>query len=163
MYVSKKLLLTSIILCVISAFPDTFVPAVQAMGKRPPAKKKTEEKFILPEIEIITKPAADMRLLSENEPTATQIAPLSPQEILPVSEPAAATSRGKYPAGEIQKALTNAGFSVGPIDGKVGPKTKKAIKDFQKQNNLTVDGIVGDKTWAKLKLYLGAATAENKN
>ncbi|MBU4305117.1 MAG: peptidoglycan-binding protein [Candidatus Omnitrophica bacterium] len=158
-----KLLLTIIILCAISAFPDIFVPAVQAMGKRPPAKKKTEEKFVLPEIEIITKPEADMRLFSEDKPAKPQIAPLSPKEILPVSEAAAATSRSKYPAGDIQKALSNAGFSVGPIDGKIGPKTKKAIKDFQKQNNLTVDGIVGDKTWEKLKPYLGSTTTKNKN
>jgi peptidoglycan hydrolase-like protein with peptidoglycan-binding domain len=41
---------------------------------------------------------------------------------------------------EIQSAL---GIT---IDGDFGPKTEKAVKDFQKKNGLTVDGIVGRKT-----------------
>ena len=40
------------------------------------------------------------------------------------------------------------------VDGKMGPKTKQAVKDFQKANNLKVDGVVGKKTWAKLESYL---------
>lgn len=55
---------------------------------------------------------------------------------------------------DIQKALKNAGFDVGTIDGKIGPKTKKAIEDFQKSKNLKVDGKVGPKTWAELEKYL---------
>ena len=55
---------------------------------------------------------------------------------------------------DMQKALKNAGFYVGTIDGKIGPKTKKAIMDFQKANGLKVDGKVGPKTWAALEKYL---------
>ncbi|MBM3253343.1 MAG: hypothetical protein FJZ16_03705 [Candidatus Omnitrophica bacterium] len=55
---------------------------------------------------------------------------------------------------KIQTALKNAGYEVGPIDGKMGRKTKEAIKDFQRENGLTADGIVGQKTWAKLNKYL---------
>lgn len=55
---------------------------------------------------------------------------------------------------EIQKALTNCKLYEGKIDGKVGPRTKKAIEAFQKQNNLSPDGRVGPKTWEKLKAYL---------
>lgn len=36
------------------------------------------------------------------------------------------------------------------IDGDFGPITDQAVKDFQKKQKLTVDGIVGPKTWAKL-------------
>lgn len=36
-------------------------------------------------------------------------------------------------------------------DGIFGPLTEEAVKEFQKANGLTPDGIVGDKTWAKLK------------
>jgi N-acetylmuramoyl-L-alanine amidase len=36
-------------------------------------------------------------------------------------------------------------------DGIFGPITEEAVKEFQKANGLTVDGVVGDKTWAKLK------------
>ena len=55
---------------------------------------------------------------------------------------------------DIQLALKNAGFDVGTIDGKLGPKTKKAIEDFQRSKGLKVDGKVGPKTWAELEKYL---------
>ena len=61
----------------------------------------------------------------------------------------------------IQEALKNAGLYSGTVDGVLGPKTKKAIREFQTMNNLNADGKVGRKTWAKLKPYLtsGAAPA----
>jgi len=55
---------------------------------------------------------------------------------------------------QAQEALKNAGFYDGPIDGKVGPKTKDAIMAFQKENGLKVDGVVGRKTSVELKRYL---------
>jgi murein L,D-transpeptidase YcbB/YkuD len=55
---------------------------------------------------------------------------------------------------KIQVALKNAGYDVGLIDGKMGTKTKNSVKKFQKENNLTADGVVGFKTWAKLSSYL---------
>ena len=36
-------------------------------------------------------------------------------------------------------------------DGIFGDKTLVAVKQFQKENNLTVDGIVGPNTWKKLR------------
>lgn len=35
-------------------------------------------------------------------------------------------------------------------DGDFGPKTEKLVKQWQFKNNLTVDGIVGDKTWSAM-------------
>ena len=55
---------------------------------------------------------------------------------------------------EIQKALTEAGFYKGPIDGVIGKKTRAAVRAFQTKNGLTVDGVCGPKTWEKLKSYL---------
>jgi hypothetical protein len=55
--------------------------------------------------------------------------------------------------GLVQLALKNAGFDPGLIDGKLGPNTRRAIIAFQKANNLVPDGIVGQKTWTKLKIY----------
>jgi murein L,D-transpeptidase YcbB/YkuD len=55
---------------------------------------------------------------------------------------------------DIQIALKNAGFYDGEIDGDIGAMTKQAIQEFQEENDLTVDGNVGPKTWAVLKGYL---------
>jgi len=55
---------------------------------------------------------------------------------------------------QVQSALKNAGYYSGPIDGKVGGKTKLAISEFQKDHDLTTDGIIGKKTWAELKYYI---------
>ncbi|MFH1621682.1 MAG: peptidoglycan-binding domain-containing protein [Candidatus Omnitrophota bacterium] len=55
---------------------------------------------------------------------------------------------------QAQIALKNAGFYKGEIDGKIGPKSKEAIINFQRDNNLAADGKVGPKTWAKLKAHL---------
>lgn len=55
---------------------------------------------------------------------------------------------------DIQQALQNAGIYKGSIDGNIGPKSKKAIRDFQIQNGLSADGKVGSRTWKKLSVYL---------
>lgn len=55
---------------------------------------------------------------------------------------------------DVQKALKNAGYYEGAIDGKVGKKTKSAISNFQKDHGLKADGIIGRKTWSELKNYL---------
>lgn len=63
---------------------------------------------------------------------------------------------------EIQHALKNAGFYQGNVDGKMGPMTREAIKEFQRVNGLTDDGVVGRRTWGKLKAYadLSASAGE---
>ena len=54
---------------------------------------------------------------------------------------------------DIQTALKNAGYYTGSIDGKIGPKTRDAIMEFQKENGLKVDGVVGRNTWEVLSEY----------
>ena len=55
---------------------------------------------------------------------------------------------------QIQTALKNAGFDSGAIDGKMGQKTREAVRAFQKANHLKVNGKVNKKTWNILKEYL---------
>ena len=72
---------------------------------------------------------------SAARPTASSAAPLKP------------TTR------EIQQALKNAGFYQGTIDGKMGPVTREAVQEFQRVHGLTDDGVVGKRTWERLKAY----------
>ena len=55
---------------------------------------------------------------------------------------------------QVQLALKNAGYYTGPVDGKLGERTRKAASEFQKAHNLTADGVIGKKTWNILKTYL---------
>lgn len=51
----------------------------------------------------------------------------------------------------IQIILKRLGYKdVGTVDGYFGTKTETAVKKYQKKKGLTVDGIVGNNTWAKL-------------
>ena len=60
---------------------------------------------------------------------------------------------------KVQTALKNAGYYSGVIDGKIGQKTREAIKSFQTASGLKADGVVGPGTWEKLKKYVGGASA----
>lgn len=51
---------------------------------------------------------------------------------------------------QIQTVLKQKGYYFGNIDGIFGTATRSAVRNFQKANGLTVDGIVGKKTLAKL-------------
>ena len=55
---------------------------------------------------------------------------------------------------EVQEGLKNAGYYSGAIDGKLGSRSKKAIKEFQTDHDLESDGIIGKRTWSELKNYL---------
>lgn len=52
----------------------------------------------------------------------------------------------------LQTLLIANGYSCGDsgVDGSFGGATQTAVKEYQKAMGLTVDGVVGAKTWAKL-------------
>lgn len=50
----------------------------------------------------------------------------------------------------LQECLNERSYSVGSVDGIFGNKTLAAVKAFQADYGLTVDGIVGPKTWSAL-------------
>lgn len=50
----------------------------------------------------------------------------------------------------LQQQLEAKGYSCGDADGIFGAKTLRAVKRFQADYGLKVDGIVGAKTWKKL-------------
>jgi hypothetical protein len=51
-----------------------------------------------------------------------------------------------------QAALSKLGFDVGKVDGKLGPKTTKAIKAFQKKQHMKADGKITEKLLEQLKV-----------
>lgn len=51
---------------------------------------------------------------------------------------------------ELQAALARARHDPGPSDGDFGPRTEDAVRAFQRQRGLTVDGLVGPQTMGEL-------------
>ena len=84
------------------------------------------------------------------------LAPAARMSARPAAAPVQSSTR------EIQGALKNAGFDPGPIDGKLGSRTRQAIREFQGVNGLQVDGIVGKRTWAKLAPFLDFESSDDK-
>ena len=55
---------------------------------------------------------------------------------------------------EVQAALQKLGYKVGKVDGKLGSKTKAAIKAFQKTQHLGVNGKITPKLLEQLKIAI---------
>ncbi|MFA5310714.1 MAG: peptidoglycan-binding domain-containing protein [Candidatus Omnitrophota bacterium] len=102
--------------------------------------------------EQVKAPEAKTSVASVLGPVSSSVSKLDP---LPPSGPYKPTPN------DIQTALKNAGFYTGAIDGKIGPNSKKAITEFQKSNDLVVDGKVGPKTWAVLSRYLSPVAQDS--
>lgn len=51
---------------------------------------------------------------------------------------------------EIQNILKYAGFKPGPVDGRMGTRTRMAIRKFQKSKGLKVTGRIDSITWSAL-------------
>jgi peptidoglycan hydrolase-like protein with peptidoglycan-binding domain len=69
---------------------------------------------------------------------------------------APAASGGNFrDISHLQRTLASFGFDPGGVDGKMGRKTRAAIKAFQTQARIKVDGIVGRQTTGALTARLG--------
>ena len=60
---------------------------------------------------------------------------------------------------ELQSLLKALGFYTSNVDGAFGPVTEAAVKRFQRQHGLTVDGWAGPQTMARLRANTGARLA----
>ena len=69
----------------------------------------------------------------------------------------------KASTSDIQQALKNAGFYQGALDGKMGPMTRTAVKEFQRVHGLNDDGVVGKQTWAKLRPYVDLSSGSSES
>ncbi len=50
----------------------------------------------------------------------------------------------------LQRTLKAAGFDPGRLDGTFGQNTEKAVRAYQSARGLSVDGVVGTRTWGSL-------------
>lgn len=65
-------------------------------------------------------------------------------------------SKGQAVA-KLQSELAALGYHHGSIDGDFGAATEASVKDFQRDHDLTIDGVVGANTFAKIQQVRGAA------
>ncbi len=63
----------------------------------------------------------------------------------------------------IQQKLKNWGYYTGKVDGIYGKLTKNAVIYFQKKNNLTADGIVGNATLKALGIYENQSSSNSSS
>jgi N-acetylmuramoyl-L-alanine amidase len=97
--------------------------------------------------------------------TPTPVAtPISTTPVIPKAIPVVAKAATAQPSvsllrqgdtgaavKEMQTKLNKAGFNCGAADGIFGAKTTDALRKFQASRNLTVDGVYGPATKAKLE------------
>jgi len=54
----------------------------------------------------------------------------------------------------IQSLLIRIGYNPGPVDGIFGQVTREAVREFQLDNGLEPDGVVGPATWSRFERFL---------
>lgn len=59
---------------------------------------------------------------------------------------------------ELQKRLAQLGYPADPLDGKFGSKTQTAVRKFQQDHGLKVDGMAGTATISELKRLTSEST-----
>jgi len=64
---------------------------------------------------------------------------------------------------QIQTRLKNWGYNVGNVDGIYKQKTQNAVRQFQKNNGLSVDGIAGPQTLKTMGINSSSSGSNNEN
>jgi peptidoglycan hydrolase-like protein with peptidoglycan-binding domain len=58
----------------------------------------------------------------------------------------------------VQEALKEKGVDPGPADGVMGPKTRQALREYQKKEGLKASGTLDSETMAKLGVQKAGAS-----
>ena len=61
---------------------------------------------------------------------------------------------------KLQRALNDVGYGL-KVDGKDGPATQSALRDFQRKSGIPVDGIAGPITWTAIQSAQTRGTGRN--
>ena len=118
-------------------------------------KQQSVEMF--PKEEQATQAANEVAAISVPQAAAVvSQTPISTTDVMAPSAPSLPTESMER-TKMIQTALKNASLYAGAIDGKIGPLTEQAVRNFQSAHNLKVDGKVGPLTWTELSKYLSSS------
>lgn len=95
--------------------------------------------------------ATERALFGEISPlSATGIAGFSPYQAVGAGNRILSSRDSGSDVRELQRLLRDEGYYFGDIDGRFGAETESAVRSFQLDRNLEVDGIVGQRTWNAL-------------
>src|SRR5436309_9931615 len=64
--------------------------------------------------------------------------------------PVAVTAYGDWRIGQAQERLKALGFTPGPLDGVLGPRTKAALRQYQVQHGLPATAVLDEATRTSL-------------
>ena len=94
--------------------------------------------------------AASAKTFSPTPAQSTALAALATHRSL-VTPGSGYGPTGSQAVRGVQTLLERAGYTPGPLDGRYGPLTERAVMGLQAACGLTVDGIVGPRTLAELR------------
>ncbi|MTH53518.1 hypothetical protein GKZ89_08815 [Bacillus mangrovi] len=108
---------------------------------------------LLPAIALVTAPVSFQTAAAYDEQSAltSELPPdLEPVlQIAPEHQPVLRTGEAGLEVAFVQATLTQTGFET-VSDGFFGPHTEQKVREFQAENGLAADGVVGIETWTKL-------------
>lgn len=104
-------------------------------------------------VEEVQRPQID--LLQVRDGFDPNLAATRPANDVPMTRVLRRGSRGED-VERLQRTLRDAGFDVGEVDGKFGPRTEAALKAYQQAKGLRADGRAGEDTFGAMGLeYIG--------
>ena len=120
-------------------------------------------------LKVRTDPVKEPLLfMAQSSPTPPPTPPTPPPSPVASCDPNSPTLRMGSTGdkvSELQSHLTQLGFGelLGPpgIDGKFGPLTQNAVKAFQRDNGLKIDGVVGPMTWGAICKAISSTSGQS--
>ncbi len=104
------------------------------------------------DITTVTEPVAEP--VAELPASPAEPATSDPAAAVPLGPPILRTEATGPAVSQLQRELQGLGYYNGPVDGGFGEQTLVAVKKFQTDQQLFVDGVVGPSTWDALSRAL---------
>lgn len=141
--------------------PATEKPVVEApLTAAPEARHETAS--ATPALPRVGSPVVSLR---PPRPRPEQVpVVLAPASVtVPEKRPQLSAQRGDQRVAEAQSLLASLGYSVGTVDGMMGPRTETALKAYERKSGLKVDGRVDDQLMTRLRNDARSAPRGNES